>query len=98
MQKVRELASGKVGRHESVTGASASPDGRWVAIRSHGAVAFFRATDLLGNGGPAFSMDLKELGEPQGEGLSLGQDGAVILTSEAGQKSPTVARLSCKLP
>jgi hypothetical protein len=43
-------------------------------------------------------MDLKELGEPQGEGLSLGPGGAVILTSEAGRKSPTVARLSCKLP
>jgi len=98
MQKVRELASGRVGRHENVTGASASPDGRWVAIRSHGAVAFFRSPDLLGNGGPAFKMDLKQLGEPQGEGLSLGPDGEVILTSEAGRKSPTVARLRCKLP
>jgi hypothetical protein len=98
MQKVRELASAKVGRDETVTGASASPDGRWVAIRSRGAVAFFRAPDLLGSGGPAFAMDLKQLGEPQGEGLSLGPDGAVILTSEAGRKSPTVARLSCKLP
>jgi hypothetical protein len=98
MQKVREFASGKLGRHEMVTGASASPDGRWVAIRSHGAVAFFRTPDLLGSGGPAFTMDLKALGEPQGEGLSLGPAGTVILTSEGGRKAATFARLSCKLP
>ena len=45
-------------------------------------------------------MDLQSVGEPQGEGVSLGPGGAVILTGEGGRRraAPTVARLSCKLP
>ena len=98
MQRIREFAPGKVGHDETVTGASASPDGRWVAIRKHGAVVFFRSSELVGSGGPAFVMDVKELGEPQGEGVSLGPEGAVILTSEGGRGAASFARLSCKLP
>jgi hypothetical protein len=98
MQKVRELASGKVKHAKAVTGASATPDGRWVALRSPTAVAFFRAKELLADGAPAFAMDLGELREPQGEGVSLGEDGSVILTGEGRKGRGTVARLSCQLP
>ena len=98
MQKIRQISSGKANQRERVTGAGASPDGRWVAIRSHGAVVFFRSSELLGGGGSAFAMDIRELGEAQGEGVSLGPEGAVILTSEGRQGAATFARLSCKLP
>ena len=98
MEKVRELASGKVRHGKAVTGASATPDGRWVALRSPTAVAFFPAKEVLGNGAPAFAMDLSGLKEPQGEGVSLGADGSVILTGEGSKGGGTVARLSCQLP
>ena len=98
MEKVRELASGKVRHGKAVTGASATRDGRWVALRSPTAVAFFPAKELLRGGAPAFAMDLGELKEPQGEGVSLGADGSVILTGEGRKGGGTVARLYCRLP
>ena len=98
MEKIRELASGKIRHDKAVTGASATPNGRWVALRSPSAVAFFPAKELLGGGGPAFTMDLGELKEPQGEGVSLAADGSVILTGEGRKGGGTVARLSCQLP
>jgi len=100
MQLVRELAPRPSQTGDRVTGASASPDGRWVAVRTYATIAFYRTADLLGSGAPAAQMDLTPLSEPQGEALSLANDGSVVLTSEGpGKHIPgTVSRLSCALP
>ncbi|HEX7239912.1 MAG TPA: hypothetical protein VF263_06575, partial [Longimicrobiaceae bacterium] len=43
---------GRAERLNMVTGASATPDGRWVAVRTYAALHLFRAADLLAGGEP----------------------------------------------
>jgi hypothetical protein len=82
---------------DRVTGASASPDGQWVAIRTYSTLAFYRTPELLAGRGPSFTTDITMLGEAQGEAVSLGDDGTVVLTTEGGsQMFPGgMSRLSC---
>jgi hypothetical protein len=100
LEKVRELASGDLTRKERVTGADASPDGAWIAVRTLEEAAFYPARGFV-DGGAAEPrrMDLGELDEAQGEGIGFTADGAVLVTSEGGKKSDpaTFARLSCTL-
>ena len=67
-----------------VTGASAAPDGSVVAIRTYETLLFYRwdGTELalLENG----TVNLRTLREAQGEGVGIGEDGLVVLTSEGG--------------
>lgn len=88
------------GQRERVTAATASDDGAWVAIRTYTLLHFFPARALLGGGeAVALTFDLRPLGEPQGEGLALGTDGSVWLSSEAGGDGPPrLTRLICTLP
>ena len=100
LEKVRELAGGEIKRGERITGADASPDGRWIAVRTLREVAFHPARDFVAGGSaPPRLMDLRDLDEAQGEGVGFAPDGAVLLTSEGGKKSDpaTFARLSCAL-
>jgi hypothetical protein len=100
LERVRTLApqAGELG--DRVTGASASPDGRWVAVRTYAALALYRTADLLGTAGPFAQFDLEPLGEPQGEAVSLANDGTVLLTSEGPghHLAGSLARLRCLLP
>ena len=99
LERVRELAPSPEQPGDRVTGASASPDGRWVAVRTYSSLAFYRIEDLLGAGEPATTMDLLPLEEGQGEGVYLGPGGMVLLTSENpnGHLPGTAARLTCPL-
>jgi hypothetical protein len=100
-QPIRQLAPRPREVDERVTGASASPDGRYVAVRTYDALAFYRTADLLANGRPFAQLDLDPLAEPQGEAVYLANDGTVILTSEgpgAHHLPGTLARLRCSLP
>jgi len=83
---------------ELVTGASASPDGAWVALRNSDTVFFYRTPDLIG-GRPATPLrfDVTPLGEPQGEGVALGAGGVVYLAGEGGGGGGTLAALRCTL-
>ena len=90
-----------VASSQKVTDASASPDGRWIALRTLKAITFYAASELTtGTVREAFRYDLSGLGEAQGEGISLGANGVVWLTSEGGGKARpgTLARLQCQLP
>ena len=100
LERVRRLAPEPRTLGDRVTGASASPDGRWVAVRTYAGLAFYRTADLLGSGGPVSQLDLEHLAEPQGEAVSLADDGMVVLTSEGpGHHLPgTIAHLRCALP
>ena len=84
---------------DRVTGASASPDGQWVAIRTYSTLALYRTPELLAGRGPTYTTDLTVLGESQGEAVSLSDDGTVVLTSEGGSHSfpGGMSRLSCSV-
>jgi hypothetical protein len=101
LERVRELAGSEVNRAERVTGASASADGRWVAVRTLRELAVYPADGLTGGGAAPEPrrMSLRELDEAQGEGVGFTPDGAVLLTSEGGKKKDpaTFARLACTL-
>jgi hypothetical protein len=98
--RVRTLAPEPGSPMDAVTGAGASQDGRWVAVRTYSRLLLYRTADLLGSGEPAFSMDLTPLNEPQGEGVAMRADGTVMLTSESGghKLAAQAAWLQCPLP
>ena len=83
-----------------VTGAGASEDGAWIAVRSNASLTLHRtATFLEGDARPALEHDLRPLRESQGEGVDMTSDGVVWLTSEGeGGATPLLARLRCTLP
>jgi hypothetical protein len=101
MERVTELRPGPVDRQERITGASASPDGQWLALRTLRSLAFYRTGDLAaGRLGTPFTYDLEPLDEAQGEAVEFGPNGVVYLSSEGGKKEDpaTLARLTCTLP
>ena len=82
-----------------VTGAGASPDGRWVALRTYSGLALYRREALLGSGAPAVRTSVESLGETQGEAVAVDDRGRVLLTSERRDgKGPGLRLLSCPLP
>lgn len=100
LQRVRQLEPRPRQVGDRVTGASASPDGRYVAIRTYAALAFYRTPELLAGGGPFAQVDLDPIAEPQGEAVYLANDGRVVLTSEgagAHHLPATMAMLQCAL-
>jgi hypothetical protein len=87
-------------RHQRITDADATPDAEWVALRTLESVEFHRTRSLLdGKLEKAIEVDVKTIGEPQGEGVTILPDGTVYLASEGGDglRGGTLARLSCKL-
>lgn len=89
---------GKIAASERITDGDVSPNGTWVALRSHSAVLLYRSDALMAGTWPApRRIPLAALGEPQGEGVAFGNDGTLYLVGEGGRKSQpgTFGRLSC---
>ena len=89
---------GKSPNSERVTDATASPDGNWIVLRTNRALTFHHPKELMaGNWRPAQVVDLADLDEPQGEGVTFADGGTLIVVGEGGGKSApgTLARLSC---
>ena len=84
LEEVQRLTGGPQSLLDQVTGASASPTGRTVAVRTYQALRFYGLDgDSLipvRNG----TVNLRPLEEIQGEGVSLSADGRVLLTAEGG--------------
>ncbi len=100
MEKVRDLWREPKSNDDRVTSASASPGGRWVAIRTYRRLYIFDAAALTRAGGSVspIEMDLSPVGEPAGEGVAIADDGTVWLSSEAsGKRPPGIASLKCSL-
>jgi hypothetical protein len=97
--EVQRLTAGPVARPRMVTGASATLDGGTVAIRTYESLEFFDVTggeELLESG--VGRVDLRMLQESQGEGVGLGTNGAIVLSSESvGGSRPSLTFLSCSL-
>jgi hypothetical protein len=85
---------------ERITDGAVSPSGLWVALRTNTAILLYRTADLMsGNWREASRLSLKDLGEPQGEGIAFGDEKTVYLVGEGGGKSQpgTFGRLTCAL-
>jgi hypothetical protein len=90
-----------VPRHDRITGADASSDGRWIVLRSLSAITFYLTSDLeSGRVREILRYDVSGLGELQGEGVAFGDGGTVWLVSEGGGagRPGTLAKLTCTLP
>ncbi len=85
---------------ERIGAATATPDGRWVVLRTPSELRFYRADRLLaGDTGDAIVWDATSLGHPQGESVEIDDEGNVWLTSEAEKSGqPAFAHVSCTLP
>jgi hypothetical protein len=98
--RVRELWPMPKDERDRVTAATATPDGRWIAIRTYRMLHLYPAGALV-SGKPVtpLTMDLSSLRERQGEAVAVSDDGSVWLTSEAENKKdlPQMSRLSCTL-
>lgn len=84
LEAVQTFSDGALPIPDQVTGASASPDGEVVALRTYHTLTFHRWADgrlVSLEGG---QVELRTLSEPQGEAVALGADGRVALTTEAG--------------
>ena len=89
-----------VARSNRITGASASRDGRWIALRTLHAVMIYAADEFTaGNIREVLRFDVSVVREVQGEGIAFGDDGTVWLSSEGGGsgRQGTIARLDCTL-
>lgn len=96
---IATLSPGLVQLPDMVTGASATPDGRHIIIRTYSALQIYTFAD--GKLAPVYDepFDLQELNEPQGEGIAADDGGVVYLVSERGMDDAApVSRLRCKLP
>jgi hypothetical protein len=101
LERLQELTPGLVQLPDLVTGASAAPDGRAVAVRTYTHLQLYRMQgDTLTALWPAPGYDLVDLDEPQGEGVALAADGTVYLVSETGieRRQAPLSRLRCRIP
>ena len=94
----RPRSSGTVRRDEQITDGAVSSDGARVVLRTHEALYFYRTAQLLaGDWSGAEIVNLKHVGEAQGEGVSLGPNHEIYLVGEGGggSRPGTFARLTC---
>lgn len=92
------LSKGQPGKADRVTDGAVSADGKWVALRTPGALALYDAGSFFkGDWTQAGRIDLTALGEPQGEAVSFGASGAIYVGGEGGgKKRPgTLAVMTC---
>lgn len=84
LEEVQLLGDGARFLPRQVTGGAVSPDGGVLALRTYESVEFYRmSADTLVpiDGG---LVNLRVLQEAQGEGVGIGAEGLVALTSEGG--------------
>jgi hypothetical protein len=99
LETVQELSDGVVQMPELITGASATYDGSVIAVRSYTFLWLYSFEDTLQPLLEPARIDLRPLGEPQGEGVALGDDGSIVLVGERGVNGSTapVGALTCRL-
>lgn len=83
---------------DQVTGAGASPDGRWVVLRTYSYLDLYA---VQGDSLPAAAsarVSLTSLREPQGEGVAINGHGEILLVSEQARGRPApLSYLRCQL-
>jgi hypothetical protein len=100
LERVRELWPQPRDERNRVTSATATPDGRWIAIRTYQTLYLYAAAPLIA-GEPVTprEVDLAPLREVQGEAIAMSNSGTVWLTTEAKKKKdpPRMSRLDCPI-
>ena len=98
LERVRLLFAQPDAEVDRATAATASPDGRWVAIRTYRHLYLYPAA-ALATAEPVMA-DLAPLRELKGEAVVLADDGALWTTSEAESRGeqPRWSRMQCTLP
>ncbi len=84
LQEVQRLTDGPRIFPYQLTGGAASPNGTLVALRTYTSLRFYRMEGDTLAGVRGAEVDLRPFREPQGEGVGIGLDGMVALTSEGG--------------
>jgi len=101
LERVRELAPRPADPRDWVTSATATPDGRWVGIRTYRALLVFAADELIDPGHAAAPrrFDLGHLGLRQWESIVITNEGTAWTTSEAENagERPVWSRVQCPL-
>ena len=100
LQRVRDLFPEPDDPRDHVTAAAATPDGRWVGVRTYRTLYLYPLDELLRTAPlEPRVVDLSALPGRQGEGLAMANDGAVWLSSEAedDDERPLWSRLQCEL-
>jgi hypothetical protein len=90
---------GKGPDESKVTDGAMSPDGQWTVLRTRASIVFYRTADFTsGNFREHQRVDLKPLGEAQGEGVALSSDGVIYVASEGGgkQQPGSFAHFNCR--
>jgi hypothetical protein len=99
LEPVGKAITEKAGEDARITDGAISSDGRWVVLRTKTALTFYPGADFMrGDFRGAKQVDLKPVGEPQGEGIAFGAGDTVYIAGEGGgKKQPgTLAVLSCR--
>ena len=102
LQRVGEPRPGnRSSKEDRLTDGAISPSGAWTALRTNGAIRFYRTEGLLaGDWREAARVDVSSLREPQGEGLAFADETTIVVVGEGGGKRRpgTLGRLTCALP
>ncbi len=99
LEEIQRLSDGARFLPRQVTGGSVAPGGELAAIRTYESLQFYhvRSDTLVPVDGGL--VNLRTLNEAQGEGVGIGLDGRVFLTSEGGPLGGpgSMSILRCKL-
>jgi hypothetical protein len=99
LERVGEpLSKDKPASDARITDGAVAPDGSRVVLRTKTAMTFYAAADFFkGTFTETGRVDLKPLGEPQGEAVAFGPGNTLFVAGEGGGKSQpgTLAELSC---
>ncbi len=97
LEEIQRLTTGFASFPQMVTGASATLDGNAVVVRTYQSLELFGVSTegrLLRSEGQLISI--RTLGESQGEGVAIGTDGTIVLSSEGALGyGPSINFLTC---
>jgi hypothetical protein len=98
LERVRALTPGGVQLPDQVTGAGATPDGRWVVLRTYSYLDLYRVAGDTLPASATTRVNLTPLREPQGEGVAINAAGEILLVSERALGRPgSLSYLQCRL-
>jgi hypothetical protein len=88
---------GRSASNDRITDGTVSANGQWVVLRTGQRLMFHRTASLAaGDWTSERTVDLRAVGEPQGEAVAVGTSGDVYVGGEGGARSAgTFARLTC---
>lgn len=102
LEEVQRLSEAPRILPRQVTGGAVDPRGAYAVLRTYQSLYFYRLDADTLAALPGGAANLRTLHEPQGEGVGLGMDGEVVLTSEGGPGGGpgalTVIRCTAKIP